>query len=320
MRVVRNPSLDGSLVDALVDVWTAVSNAGGAVGFVPPVTGADVRPVAEAAFGRVREGKDDLVVALEGEQPVGLGFLATNEWALFRHWGTVRRLQRDPRFRGRGVGGALLRELEEAARERRLERIVLTVRGGTGREGFYLSRGFVLEARLRGRIKVGEDDVRDELVMSKVLDGESEAPGPVLRVRRLDPDLPLPAYARTGDAGLDLYARRDVRLAPGERALVPTGVAVAIPPGFVGLVHPRSGLAARHGIGLVNAPGTIDAGYRGEVQVIMINLDPAVAVELERGERIAQLVVQAVETVRVVEVDALDETERGAGGFGSTGR
>jgi len=144
-------------------------------------------------------------------------------------------------------------------------------------------------------------------------------PDPVLPVRRLDPDLPLPAYAHPGDAGLDLCAAQDVRLAPGERAVVPTGLAVAVPEGHVGLVHPRSGLAARQGLGIVNAPGTIDAGYRGEVKVIVVNLDPAEPIALSRGQRIAQLLIQRVERVSVVEVDDLDETARAAGGFGSTG-
>jgi len=144
-------------------------------------------------------------------------------------------------------------------------------------------------------------------------------PDPVLHVRRLDPDLPLPAYAHPGDAGLDLCAAQDVRLAPGERAVVPTGLAVAVPDGHVGLVHPRSGLAARQGLGIVNAPGTIDAGYRGEVKVIVVNLDPAEPIVLSRGQRIAQLLIQRVERVTVVEVDDLDETARAARGFGSTG-
>lgn len=148
----------------------------------------------------------------------------------------------------------------------------------------------------------------------------AESVEPVLRVRRLDPGLPLPSYAHPGDAGLDLRAREDVRLAPGERAVVPTGVAVAVPAGCVGLVHPRSGLAARHGVALVNAPGTIDACYRGEVKVILVNLDPAEPVHLARGDRIAQLVVQRVETVQIQEVSDLDETARGLDGFGSTGR
>jgi len=141
-----------------------------------------------------------------------------------------------------------------------------------------------------------------------------------LRIRRLDSELPLPGYAHPGDAGLDLCSRQDVTLGPGERAVVPTGVAVALPPGCVGLVHPRSGLAARHGIALVNAPGTVDGGYRGEIKVILVNLDPAEPVHLARGDRIAQLLVQRVETVCVEEVPDLDATARGAAGFGSTGR
>ena len=136
---------------------------------------------------------------------------------------------------------------------------------------------------------------------------------------RLDPDLPPPAYAHDGDAGADLCAALDVVLAPGERALVPTGVALALPAGHVGLVHPRSGLAARHGLSIVNAPGTVDAGYRGEVKVLLVNLDPAEPVHLRRGDRIAQLVVQRVEHARFVEVDTLPASERGGGGYGSTG-
>ncbi len=138
-------------------------------------------------------------------------------------------------------------------------------------------------------------------------------------VVRLDPDLPLPGYAHPGDAGADLHTTVDVVLAPGERALVPTGIALALPEGYVGLVHPRSGLAARHGVSIVNTPGTVDAGYRGEVKVLLVNLDPTEPVELRRGERIAQLVVQRVERAAFVEVDALPDSARGSGGYGSTG-
>jgi dUTP diphosphatase len=136
---------------------------------------------------------------------------------------------------------------------------------------------------------------------------------------RLDPGLPPPTYAHPGDAGADLRTAIDVELAPGERALVPTGVAIALPEGYVALVHPRSGLAARHGLSIVNTPGTVDAGYRGEVKVLLVNLDPRDAVSLRRGDRVAQLVVQRVEQARFVEVDALPESARGAGGYGSTG-
>ena len=129
-------------------------------------------------------------------------------------------------------------------------------------------------------------------------------------LRRLDPGLPVPAYARPGDAGLDLYAARDVTLAPGERVLVPTGIALAIPVGFAGFVLPRSGLALRHGVTLVNAPGLIDAGYRGEVNVLLINLDRATVVTLKRGERVAQLVVQRVEPARLAETAELPSSER----------
>ena len=136
---------------------------------------------------------------------------------------------------------------------------------------------------------------------------------------RLDPDLPPPSYAHPGDAGADLVTTVDVTLAPGERAMVPTGIGIALPQGYVALVHPRSGLAARHGLSIVNTPGTVDAGYRGEVKVMLINHDPSEPVTLHRGDRIAQLVVQRVEHARFVEVDSLPESVRGAGGYGSTG-
>lgn len=140
-----------------------------------------------------------------------------------------------------------------------------------------------------------------------------------IQVVRLDPDLPLPSYAHPGDAGADLHTTVDVTLAPGERALVPTGIALALPDGYVALVHPRSGLAARHGLSIVNTPGTVDAGYRGEVKVLLINHDPVEAVTLRRGERIAQLVVQRFERARFVEVGVLPASVRGDGGYGSTG-
>lgn len=138
-------------------------------------------------------------------------------------------------------------------------------------------------------------------------------------VRRLDPDLPLPKRAHPGDAGLDLYASTDAVIAPGERAMVGTGIAIALPLGTVGLLHPRSGLAARAGLSIVNTPGTVDAGYRGEITVCLINHDPRESIRIGRGDRIAQLLVQRVELVDLVEVDDLDETDRGSGGYGSTG-
>ena len=138
-------------------------------------------------------------------------------------------------------------------------------------------------------------------------------------VRRADAGLPLPVYALPGDAGADLVAARDVTLAPGERAVLPTGLSIALPAGYAAFVHPRSGLAARAGLGLVNAPGTIDSGYRGEIKVIVINHDPVHALRLGRGERVAQLVVQRVEHAEFVEVDELPASVRGAGGHGSTG-
>jgi dUTP pyrophosphatase len=146
----------------------------------------------------------------------------------------------------------------------------------------------------------------------------THAPGE-LRVVRIDPRAVLPTRAYPGDAGLDLYALEPVTLGAGERASVRTGVAIEIPEGHAGLVMPRSGLASRHGIALVNAPGLIDSGYRGEVQVLLLNTDRTLACELAPGDRIAQLVLVAVATPVVVEVDALSHSERGVGGFGSSG-
>lgn len=138
-------------------------------------------------------------------------------------------------------------------------------------------------------------------------------------VQRLDPGVPLPAYALPGDAGADLVTTVDAELAPGERAVLPTGLALALPDGYAAFVHPRSGLAARCGMSLVNAPGTIDSGYRGEVKVIVINHDPGRPLRLARGDRIAQLVLQRVERAAFRAVDTLPESVRGAGGHGSTG-
>jgi dUTP pyrophosphatase len=139
-------------------------------------------------------------------------------------------------------------------------------------------------------------------------------------ITRLDPDLPLPRYAKGGDAGADIVSRIDITLAPGERALVPTGIAIALPDGYVALLHPRSGLAIKHGVTMVNAPGTVDAGYRGELQIILINHDKSEPVSFKRGDRIAQLVIQKVERAEYVEVQELPGSGRGTGGFGSTGR
>ena len=139
-------------------------------------------------------------------------------------------------------------------------------------------------------------------------------------ITRLDPNLPLPNYAKAGDAGADIVSRIDIELAPGERALVPTGISIALPDGFVALVHPRSGLAIKHGVTMVNAPGTVDAGYRGELQVILINHDPRESVSFKRGDRIAQLVIQRVERAEFIEVNSLPGSERAGDGFGSTGR
>ncbi len=150
---------------------------------------------------------------------------------------------------------------------------------------------------------------------------EQAAPGPGLPVplRRLHAAAQVPAYAHPGDAGADLHTSVDVLLAPGERQTVPTGVAIALPAGYAAFVHPRSGLADRHGLTVVNAPGTVDAGYRGEIRVTLLNTDRRLAVQLRRGDRIAQLVVQPVATVQFVEVTRLPEAVRGEAGFGSTG-
>ncbi|MBL1067085.1 dUTP diphosphatase [Streptomyces sp. 7-21] len=144
------------------------------------------------------------------------------------------------------------------------------------------------------------------------------APVDVL-IRRIDPEVPLPSRAHPGDAGVDLITTEAAELAPGERAVLPTGVSIALPDGYAAFVHPRSGLAARCGVSMLNAPGTIDAGYRGEIKVILINLDPRQSVKFARMDRIAQLVIQRVETVRFHEVDQLPGSARAEGGFGSTG-
>ena len=138
-------------------------------------------------------------------------------------------------------------------------------------------------------------------------------------VKRLDPTVPLPSYAKAGDAGADLATRIDFTINPGERMLVPTGISIALPNGYVALVHPRSGLAIKHGISMVNTPGTVDAGYRGELQVILINHDLTQPVSFKKGDRIAQLVIQKVERADFVEVSDLPGSDRAAGGFGSTG-
>lgn len=145
------------------------------------------------------------------------------------------------------------------------------------------------------------------------------APTLQVQLKMLDAGLAAPSYAHPGDAGADLRAREDVVLAPGERKLVPTGVSIALPDGFVALIHPRSGLATKHGLTIVNAPGTVDAGYRGEISVTLLNTDSRDAIELRRGDRIAQMVIQRVEYAQFVPVSELGESVRGAGGFGSTG-
>lgn len=138
-------------------------------------------------------------------------------------------------------------------------------------------------------------------------------------IKRLDPGVPLPKYSKGGDAGADIVTRVDLTLEPGERALAPTGIAIALPNGFAAFAHPRSGLAIKHGVSMVNTPGTIDAGFRGELQIILINLDPRESITFKRGDRIAQLVFQKVEHADFVEVEELPGSGRSDGGFGSTG-
>ena len=140
-----------------------------------------------------------------------------------------------------------------------------------------------------------------------------------VHIKLLDPELPAPAYTKPGDAGADLRSRIDFELEPGERALVPTGVAIALPEGYVGLVHPRSGLATKNGITIVNAPGTVDSGYRGELMVTLLNTDKTKSFHVQRGDRIAQLVIQKYEHATFTVVDELEQTERGSSGFGSSG-
>ncbi len=319
LHIQRNPAPTEELLGSLVRVWVDVTEAGGAVGLSPPAQPEDARALAESHLDGVASGREDVVVAYDDERVAGFGFLELNGHGVLSHWGAIKRLQRHPRLHGRGVGSAVLAELERTACDRGLLMTTVTVRDGTGYERFYLGHGYRLDAVLPERLRLRDGQLLDELHLSKRLD-QPEAAGAQLSVQRLDPELPLPQRARPGDAGLDLHARHEVTLAPGERAVVPTGVAVALPSGTVGLLHPRSGLAVDHGIGMVNAPGTVDEGYRGELKVVLINLDPSEPVTLERGQRIAQLVVQPVSAAPVVEVEQLGESPRGSEGFGSTGR
>ena len=142
---------------------------------------------------------------------------------------------------------------------------------------------------------------------------------PVL-IKRVDPTVPLPVYAKGGDAGADLTSTIDFTLEPGQRALIPTGISIALPDGYVALIHPRSGLALKHGVTLVNTPGTIDAGYRGEIACILINHDAKDSISFSKGDRIAQLVIQKVERANFIEVEELPGSSRGSGGFGSSGQ
>lgn len=325
ITTVLNPPLTDALIDRLVDIWVATTNAGGAVGFAAPVDRATVEHGVAGWWDRRIDGQVDLVVAEDDGRVAGFGFLEPGT-GVSAHMGEIGKLQRDPGLAGRAIGRAVLSALERVARDRGLSRVHLTVRGGTGREAFYAAAGYRQVAVLPGFVRIGEA-LGELLVMVKDLDGEpatssaTETAGRVVMpVRRLDPDLPMPRYAKPGDAGLDLHARVRKVLPPGTRTLMPTGIAVAIPDGHVGLVHPRSGLAVSRGLSIINAPGTIDAGYRGEILVPLINLDPSATIRLERGDRVAQLLLQRVEHAELVEVEELPDGVRGDGGFGSTGR
>lgn len=325
MRTIVNPRLTDELLDRLVDIWVAATNAGGAVGFVGPVDAGTVAPAVAGFWDRVLDGVTDLVVVSVDERPAGFGFLTgAADPDVAPHRAEVQKVMRDPEIRGKGIGAAVLDGLEARARERDLTLLTLTVRGGTGTEAFYAGHGYVQVASLPGWLLI-DGTPTSSLVMAKRLDDQTPPQDDTmtasvpLPVTRLDPDLPLPAYARPGDAGLDLMAREDAVLPAGTRRLMPTGLAVAIPEGHVGLVHPRSGLAIKKGLSVVNAPGTIDAGYRGEVMVPLINLDPSATIRIARGDRIAQLLLQRVERADLVEVDELPDGVRGDGGFGSTG-
>lgn len=162
------------------------------------------------------------------------------------------------------------------------------------------------------------DAMPARVTLRAVTTGETAAPLRV-QVQRLDPDVPLPTYAMRGDAGADIVTTVDAVLVPGQRAMLPTGIAIALPDGYAAFVHPRSGLAARTGMSLVNSPGTVDSGYRGEIKVNVINHDPVEPIVLRRGDRIAQLVIQRVEVGEFVEVDVLPASQRGTNGYGSTG-
>jgi dUTP pyrophosphatase len=170
-------------------------------------------------------------------------------------------------------------------------------------------------------VRVDPYGAEECLVTQNDIAGVPAQGGPVVRVavQRLDPESPIPSYAHVGDAGADLHSAVDMELLPGARTLVPTGIAIALPPGHVGLVHPRSGLASRLGVTVLNAPGTVDSGYRGEIMVNLVNHDPVTTAKIARGDRIAQLVVQRVERADFHLVDELSSTHRGAGGHGSTG-
>src|SRR6266498_4907657 len=161
--------------------------------------------------------------------------------------------------------------------------------------------------------------MRARVTLPAVTTGESVAQRLRVQVRRLDPSVPLPSYAMPGDAGADIVTTVDAVLAPGQRAVLPTGLAIALPDGYAAFVHPRSGLAAKHGVTIVNAPGTVDAGYRGEIRVTLLNTDAGQPVRFQRGDRIAQLVIQRVERAVFHEVDSLPGSARGDGGLGSTG-
>lgn len=337
IRTQVNPPLTDSLIEDVVALWTAAANHGEAVGFAPPVGAEQVARAVAVHWDRVIDGVSDLIVAFDEDVLVGFALLArSQEGPAAAHRGRLETLQRAADHAGTGIGSVLLDAVRAQAESHGIGRLTLTMREGTGAERFYLRNGFRQVARLPDWVRIGGRPIA-ALVLTADLSvepgGAAAAPGVaagepvdtpvggvVVPVLRLDPDLPLPRYAQPGDAGLDLHARVHRILPPGTRTVMPTGIAVAIPPGYVGLVHPRSGSAVRDGLSIVNSPGTIDAGYRGEIKVPLINHDPSAKIVLHRGDRVAQLLLQRVEHAVLHEVDTLPDGSRGAEGFGSTGR
>ena len=337
-----NPPLTDGLVDTLVRLWVAAAAEGRTVGFDRSATHDSLGHAVAPHWDAVIDGTTDLLVAPDAVTPQGFALLARDTTApAWAHRGRVDLVLAPGGEDHDDLAEALLAGVEERARQRELDTLaVLLPVGARAMAAPFRARGYAVVARLPRWLRVegtptdAEVLLRDTAPPSGAVADEPPPERPAgaagaatlgrsgvrLPIRRLDPDLPLPRYARPGDAGLDLHAREDRILPPGTRAVMPTGVAVAIPAGYVGLVHPRSGAAVRSGLSIVNTPGTIDAGYRGELQVPLINLDPSAKIVVRRGDRIAQLLIQRVEHAELEEVEALPDGVRGVDGFGSTGR